>query len=231
MSVYLGSVTAFGSSIDWNQDIIWMSVNIGGTGTPTYDGEMSPFTRFSSTPYALNSKALSGLTSGNFVQLAQGLQTDASSVNPSIFVNKTGGTANILQLQKSGVDAFVLSNAGNAIFSGNVTMNSNVIGTFNGTENLAVTSDLAGSVNISSITATPSATTGTTSGYYIVQADSANSNGLDAAFSVDNADTNLAIPAVLKVTNSGGGGYTTIIDNQGTLISGAELNQIGRAHV
>ena len=55
-SVYLGSVTPFGTSIDWNQDTVWLSVNIGGTGAPSYDGEMSPFIRFSSTPYALNSK-------------------------------------------------------------------------------------------------------------------------------------------------------------------------------
>ena len=31
-SVYLGSVTAFGSSVDWNQDTLWLSINIGGTG-------------------------------------------------------------------------------------------------------------------------------------------------------------------------------------------------------
>ena len=55
-SVYLGSVTAFASNIDWNQDTLWLSINIGGTGSPSWDGEMDPFTRFSSTPYALNSK-------------------------------------------------------------------------------------------------------------------------------------------------------------------------------
>ncbi len=115
-SIYMGSVTAFGSSVDWNQDTLWLSVNVGGTGgVPTWDGEMSPFTRFSSTPYALNSKALNGLTSGNFVQLAQGVQADASSANSSIFLNKTAGTANILQFQRGGTDVLVLDNSGRLI--------------------------------------------------------------------------------------------------------------------
>lgn len=116
LSIYLGSVTAFGNNIDWNQDTLWLSVNIGGTGTPSYDGEMSPFTRLSSTPYALNSKALGGLTSSNFVQLAQGVQTDSSSSNSSIFINKTGTTANILQLQRGGSDVLLLDNSGYMTF-------------------------------------------------------------------------------------------------------------------
>ncbi|MEK9196111.1 MAG: hypothetical protein AAB914_01960, partial [Patescibacteria group bacterium] len=45
-SVYLGAITAFASSVDWNQDTLWLSINIGGTGAPSWDGEMTPFTRF-----------------------------------------------------------------------------------------------------------------------------------------------------------------------------------------
>ncbi len=89
-SVYLGSVTSFGSSIDWNQDTLWLAINIGGTGTPSYDGVMKPLTRLSSTPYALNSKQLGGLTASQFVQLSPaGAQTGNISVSGSI----TGGTA------------------------------------------------------------------------------------------------------------------------------------------
>lgn len=115
-SVYLGSITSFGSNVDWNQDTLWLSVNIGGTGAPSWDGEMSPFTRFSSTPYALNSKALNGLESSNFVQLAQGAQTDASTTNASISINKTGGTANILDLMRAGTSVLSIANNGSAIF-------------------------------------------------------------------------------------------------------------------
>ena len=94
----------------------------------------------------------------------------------------------------------------------------------NGTEDLDVTSDLAGTVDILALQGTPSASAGTTRGLFIQQADSANGNGLDEGLTIDNADTNLAITAAIRIQNSGGGGYTTVIDNQGTLISGTELN-------
>ncbi len=110
-SVYLGSVTPFGSSVDWNQDTLWLSVNIGGTGaSPSFDGEMSPFTRLSSTPYAINSRQLGGLTSTQFVQLAQGAQTD-SSANASLHINDTAG-GNLLHLLSGGTDRFIVSNTG-----------------------------------------------------------------------------------------------------------------------
>ncbi len=115
-SVYLGAVTAFGSNIDWNQDTLWLSINIGGTGSPSWDGEMSPFSRFSSSPYALNSKALNGLASGDFVQLAQGTQTDSSSTNASISINKTAGTANLLELLRGGANVVTVSNSGATTF-------------------------------------------------------------------------------------------------------------------
>lgn len=123
LSVQLGSITPFGSSVDWNQDTLWLSVNIGSTNTSctpftscTPDGEMVPMKRLSATPYALNSKALNGLTSANFVQLAQGVQTDASTNTSSIFLNKTGANGNFLQLQAAGSDMFTLNNAGNITF-------------------------------------------------------------------------------------------------------------------
>ncbi len=125
MSVQLGSITPFGTSIDWNQDTLWLSMNIGNTNgscTPfsscTPDGEMIPMKRLSATPYALNSKLFNGLQSTQFVQLAQGVQTDASTNTTSVFINKTS-TGNFLQLQTAGVDAFTVSNAGDISFGNN----------------------------------------------------------------------------------------------------------------
>ncbi|MFZ5845070.1 MAG: hypothetical protein ACOY0S_01230 [Patescibacteria group bacterium] len=63
--VALGSVTAFGSSIDFNQDTLWISINIGGTGTPSWDGEMNPMVRLTAAPYALNAEKVAGLTVTN----------------------------------------------------------------------------------------------------------------------------------------------------------------------
>ena len=125
LSVQLGSVTPFGSSIDWNQTNLWLSMNIGGTGTScspfsacSPDGEMTPLKRLSSTPYALNSGLLGGLASSQFIQIAQGVQTDATSGTSSIYINKTN-TGNLLQLQSGGNDAFVLTNSGDIAFGAN----------------------------------------------------------------------------------------------------------------
>ena len=75
MSVQLGSVNPFGSQVDWNQDTLWLSINIGNTNvscTPitscALDGEMLPMKRLGSTPYAMNAGMLGGLTSAGFIQ-------------------------------------------------------------------------------------------------------------------------------------------------------------------
>ncbi len=97
--------------------------------------------------------------------------------------------------------------------------------TLAGAEDLAISHDgTGGAVDIVNISATPSSSAGAMNGLVITQANSANTNPLDAGLRINNADTNLAIPAAIQIANTGGGGYTTIIDNAGTLISGTELN-------
>ena len=92
--------------------------------------------------------------------------------------------------------------------------------TLAGTESLDVASDLAGTVNALAITGTPSASAGTAYGLYIDQADSANTNGLDAALVVDNSDTDLAVAdGILFV--SAGGAITDAIDVSATQIVNA----------
>ena len=125
MSVELGSVTAFGTNVDWNQSVLWLSINIGNTNascTPftscSPDGEMLPMKRLSSTPYSLNSGLLGGLASSSFVQLAAGLQTDVSTNTNSIYINKTG-TGNLITLQSSGTDVFTLGNTGDISLGSN----------------------------------------------------------------------------------------------------------------
>lgn len=127
MSVQLGSKTPFGTSVDWNQDTLWLSMNIAGSdntcttfgsGACTADGEMLPMKRLSSTPYSLNSGMLNGLTSAQFLQIAQGVQTDTSTNTNSIYLNKTG-SGNIISLQSSGADAFTINNTGDILFGNN----------------------------------------------------------------------------------------------------------------
>lgn len=118
-SVNLGSVTAFGTSIDWDQDTLWLSINVGGTAntpTPTWDGEMTPFRRMAAVPYAMNANQLGGLDASAFVKLAPtAVQVDSGTLS-SIFINKTGASGNILQLQKNTADVLTLANSGAVSF-------------------------------------------------------------------------------------------------------------------
>jgi hypothetical protein len=62
LTVNLGSVTAFPTTLDWDQPL-YLSMNIGGTttGTPTYDGEMKPYLKLTAVPYAFQAKSASQL--------------------------------------------------------------------------------------------------------------------------------------------------------------------------
>lgn len=129
-SVDLGSKTAFGSNVDWNQDTLWLSINIAGsaaacttfgTAPCAADGEMLPMKRLTSTPYALNAGKVGGKSVDQLAQLGQGVQNDSSSTS-SIFINKLG-TGNLLQLQNTSADVFTVTNTGD-ILLGNTTNHS-----------------------------------------------------------------------------------------------------------
>jgi hypothetical protein len=68
LTVSLGSVTAFGTSIEWDQDL-WITMNIGGTGSPSWDGEMSPRLKLTAVPYAFRASQLATASGGNNVSL------------------------------------------------------------------------------------------------------------------------------------------------------------------
>lgn len=124
-SVQLGSVTPFGTSVDWSQDTLWLSMNVGSTSTTCTpfascapDGEMVPMKRLSSSPYALNSARLGGLTSSQFLQVATGTAQIDSTTNTSIYLNKTS-TGNFLTFQNAGSDVFNIANNGSILLGSN----------------------------------------------------------------------------------------------------------------
>ncbi|HVU59387.1 MAG TPA: carbohydrate binding domain-containing protein [Candidatus Saccharimonadales bacterium] len=216
-SVQLGSITPFGSNIDWNQGTLWLSLNIGGTGgacTPfsgcSPDGEMLPMKRLAASPYALNSGELGGLTSAQFVQLAQGVQTDASVNTTSIYLNKTGG-GNFLDLQSSGNDAFVLSNSGDISFGANANHTIAVAQAGAGIagKSLTITGGAAGTGSTvvgGELILQGGAGSGTgASGSVVVKSNGSNSTG---AFQVQNASG----VALLAVDTAGG---TLTVDASG----------------
>ena len=134
-SISLGSKNPFGSSVDWSQDNLWLSMNIAGSaqacsqfdsGSCLADGEMLPMKPVSAVPYAISAGSVGGKTAEELVQIGQGTQTDASD-KASIAINKTG-PGNVIQLQSSGSDIFTISGAGN-ITLGNATDKSITMGT------------------------------------------------------------------------------------------------------
>ncbi len=98
-SVDLGSKNAFGDSVDWNQDTLWLSMNIAGSsgvcttfgsGPCPADGEMLPMKRLTATPYSLNSAKLEGKSASDFIQNGTSQQTGDFNISGT-------GTANVLQ--------------------------------------------------------------------------------------------------------------------------------------
>lgn len=118
MSVDLGSLNAFGSQVDWNQDTLWLSMNIAGSSTlceefgtaPCLaDGEMTPMKRLTSAPYALNAGKVGGKSADDLIHNGTSQQTGNFNISGT-------GTANILQ-GSSGVIAPLLDRADAGILS------------------------------------------------------------------------------------------------------------------
>lgn len=86
-SVSLGSQTPFGTSVDWNQDTLWLSMNVAGSaatcttfgsGACAADGEMLPMRRITATPYALNAGAVGGKTVDQLIQNTTSVQAGSN---------------------------------------------------------------------------------------------------------------------------------------------------------
>lgn len=140
MSVNLGANTPFGTSIDWNQDTLWLSMNIAGlnascstfnTGNCTADGEMTPMKRLTATPYAINSGMLGGKTADGFIQ--NGTTQQTGNFNLSGF-----GRANILQ-GTLGIESPSLDRGDAGILSiGTVNATSIAIGSPAGNQSISI---------------------------------------------------------------------------------------------
>lgn len=106
MSVELGSVNPFGTQVDWNQSVLWLSMNIGNTNASCAsfavcgpDGEMVPMKRLSSSVYSMtsaNANKLGGITADGFIQN----QNAAAQTTTNFWVDGTG-RADILQATTS----------------------------------------------------------------------------------------------------------------------------------
>lgn len=116
-TVSLGSVTAFPGNIDWSQQH-WITMNIGGTGSPTWDGEMNPRLLLTAVPHAFHADRASALSDGtndythnDFIKIAPGALQGTTSTASAVRINQTG-SGGLLQLQSAGSDVFTISNSG-----------------------------------------------------------------------------------------------------------------------
>lgn len=161
MSVDLGSQTPFGSSVDWNQDTLWLSMNIAGSSSvcTTFgsspcldDGEMLPMKRLTATPYSLNSAKLEGKSASDFIQNSTSLQTGNFNISGT-------GTADILQANSgvlsslfdradSGTVSIGSTNA-TAVTIGSATTNQTIaIGTGSGNNTVSIGSTAGSSATV-----------------------------------------------------------------------------------
>ena len=87
LSVNLGSVTSFPTTIDWSQKL-WLTMNIGGTGTASWDGEMNPRLPLTAVPYAF--QAAQATQAGTLSS------TNASGTSTLTFQGSSSGNQNFV---------------------------------------------------------------------------------------------------------------------------------------
>ena len=120
-SVNLASVTAFGS-INWDQEM-WLSMNIGGSGAPTWDGEMTPRIKLTAVPYAFKAGTALGVASNNTnaastnsgnVSIASGnaAGSTSNSGNISIDVGTATGTAGTISVGTANTTGVTIGRTG-----------------------------------------------------------------------------------------------------------------------
>jgi hypothetical protein len=183
MSVNLGAQTPFGTNVDWNQDTLWLSMNVAGlasncttfnSGNCTADGEMAPMKRLTATPYSLNSAKLEGRGADGFIQNGTAQQTANFSIAGTGRATILQGTAGVESAFFDRGDAGLLSigaQQATSIQIGSATADQSIsIGTGAGVTNLAL-----GNTNGSSSLDLQGGTSGvavTTSGGFKVHTES-----------------------------------------------------------
>ncbi len=121
MSVNLGSQTAFGSSVNWNDNTLWLSMNIAGltTGCSTFntencvaDGEMTPMKRLTATPYALNAGMLGGISADGYLKVGDVSQDGSYNITGTGRANTLQGNNQVISPMFDRADAGTLTVGG-----------------------------------------------------------------------------------------------------------------------
>src|SRR3989338_2773969 len=110
LSVMLGQVTSL-ANVNMNQTL-YLGVEIGGTGAPAWDGEMSPRKQLGAVPAAFVADTLDGLDSQQFVRTDAPSTIAASSAETLLTLNQQGA-GNVLTLMTGASTVFTVNTNGN----------------------------------------------------------------------------------------------------------------------
>ncbi|MDQ3065490.1 MAG: hypothetical protein M3Q36_04455, partial [bacterium] len=134
MTVNLGSVTAFPGSIDWSGRH-WVTMNIGGTGAPSWDGEMNPRLLLTAVPYAFkagnvgsaDTSTASSNSSNIVIQTGNASGTTSNSGNITLDVGTATGTAGTITLGAANASSLILGRTGlTTLNNGSLTVAENI---------------------------------------------------------------------------------------------------------
>jgi hypothetical protein len=109
-SVMLGSTSPL-TSVDFNQTL-YLGVEIGGTSTAAWDGEMSPRKVLGTVPSAFEADRLDGLTSTQFVRTDATSSISASTADTLLSITQNG-VGDILNLFDGTDEVFSVLDGGN----------------------------------------------------------------------------------------------------------------------
>jgi hypothetical protein len=156
-SVSLGSANPFGTSVDWDQDTLFLSMNVAGTAAActtfntapcAADGEMLSMKRITATPYAINAGAVGGKTVDQLIQNSTTIQAgsnialqSASNSDITAYIEgRNGQTASNVVIKQgtsqTGKALDVQNSGGSSVFNIDST------GTLNQTGNATISGNL-----------------------------------------------------------------------------------------
>ncbi|MGF7228987.1 MAG: Kelch repeat-containing protein [Candidatus Saccharibacteria bacterium] len=209
LTANLGGVTAFPTTINWDQNL-YLTMNIGGTsGTPSWDGEMAPRLKLTATPYAFRAGQLA-TNNGTF---SSTLSFTNPTANDSILLPDASGT---ICLQSSASCGFALSSGSGSYIQNGTSLqaaNFNVQAATSGTVAATLQANASGTADILDLkngSGTPVATFGS-AGAVLLK----NSTNSTAAFQIQNAS---GLPVLSADTTNG-----TITIGNVTTTSGQNL--------
>ncbi len=130
LTVNLGDITSFPGTINWDADL-FLSMNIGGTttGVPGWDGEMTPYLKLTSVPYAFQAQRAEQLSQLQGANTGT-LNFDTLTADQDILLPNESGTlciqnsSNCGFLDQTTADGSYIQNQSASLQAGNFALKS-----------------------------------------------------------------------------------------------------------